>query len=297
MQNSEVQPQEAERLTNFIGISTIPNEVLERIFCLLEFQDIVQLNLVCKRWYRVARSDQLWGKFVPNYPGMNLPKAKFQRSVVLKLWKQSEKIGNERWFPNPLASLVEYDTMVRDAEREMYGDWIESKCVLYLRLNPIYPFTLDGKNENNLILLERAQEIFDKFGSIDSTETIEDGQSVMRYGTFVSKQHAMEFILNRLETEWYLTDKLVPPQEAYKLDKEGRILEYGHEDDENVSVQGRTRLSKKLFKQVRHLLAEKSERFLVYQLCDGCWNENFRYARHMVISDTAAIYCVDIYDL
>jgi hypothetical protein len=104
-----------EKTANF---SALPNEIMLKIFGHLEINDVIYLNLVCKRWRSLSSEDALWRKFVPKYPEVDLPKAKTQQDIFQKLWSDSVQIGKERWFPNPLPSLVEYNTSLQTYNEE-----------------------------------------------------------------------------------------------------------------------------------------------------------------------------------
>jgi hypothetical protein len=103
-------PESEERTRSF---STLPNEIILKIFGHLEINDVVRLNLVFKRWHSLSSEDALWRKVVPKYPGVDLPEAKTQQEIFQKLWSDSVQIGKERWFPNPLPSLVKYNTSLQ----------------------------------------------------------------------------------------------------------------------------------------------------------------------------------------
>lgn len=103
-------PESEERTRSF---STLPNEIILKIFGHLEINDVIRLNLVFKRWHSLSSEDALWRKYVSKYPEVDLPKAKAQQEIFQKLWSDSVQIGTERWFPNPLPSLVKYNTSLQ----------------------------------------------------------------------------------------------------------------------------------------------------------------------------------------
>ena len=290
---------------------TLPDEILEKIFLDLSFSDVIKLNLVCKRWYLLSRSNSVWQKFVPKYPGVDLPKAETQHGVFRKLWDSSLRIETERWFPNPLPDLVDYDTGVREEERKESGEMVESKCVLYLRLNPIYPFTTDGLNTDDAVMVETVQTIFDEFGSIDLDEyetgdddvqdlhTIYDAKSTMAQSCFASNKFSMKLVVNCLESQNFLVVKRNPRREYPELDEDGYRVKKIHdknfvEESEDVSNRRKNRLGEKLFNQIRTILIGKNNPLVCYFLNDGCYSGD-AYARHLIVSDTAAVYCVEYY--
>ena len=291
-------------------ISTLPDEIFQKIFLELSLSDVVKLNLVCKRWYRVSRSNFVWQKFVPNYPGLCLPKADTKYEVFQKLWMSSLPIGAERWFPNPLPDLVEHDARVREEESKESGETVESKCVLYLRLNPVYPFTTDGVNTENSVMVNAVQIVFDEFGYIDLEEwespdnmdekLIIDAKSTMEFSGLGSKSFFMDLIVNCLESQNYLELKRNPGRPIVECDVEGcRAKDTLLEDNSNFvdrskNDNGKTRLDDNLFNQIRTILIGKNRNFVFYYLNDGCFGGTI-YARRLLISNTAVIHIVEYY--
>jgi hypothetical protein len=272
--------------------STLPDEILEKIFFELPLYDVMKLSLVCKRWNVVSRSNSVWQKFVPRYCGIHLPKADTQYGVFRKLWMNSLQIGTERWFPNPLPDLVDYDTALREEEREESGEMVESKCVLYLRLNQEYPFTTDGLNRDDSVMVETVQAIFDEFGHVQDLQVnplIHDAKSAMECSCFPDKKFAMGLVLHCLESQHFLEFKRDPDRDDPELDEEGYRVKM--QDDQKIN-----RLDDKLFNQIRTILVGKNNRLVCYDLNDGCYGNTFTYARHLVLSDTAAVYCVEYYE-
>ena len=295
--------------------STLPDEILQKIFLELPLSDVVKLNLVCKRWYLVSRSNFIWQKFVPNYPGICLPEADTKYEVFRNLWLNSLQIGAERWFPNPLPDLVEHDAMVREEESKESGETVESKCVLYLRLNPVYPFTTDGVNTENSVIVKAVEVIYDQFGYIDLHEwespddmdekLIYDAKSAMKISGFGSKSFFMDLIVNCLESENYLEFKknrgrpqISEVARDEKCDQEGyRLKKTLLEDnfvDKSKNDNGKTRLDDNLFNQIRTILIGKNRNFAFYYLNDGCFGGT-AYARRLLISDTAVVHIIEYY--
>ena len=291
--------------------STLPDEILQKIFMELPLSDVVKLNLVCKRWYLVSRSNLVWQKFVPNYPGICLPKADTKYEVFQKLWLDSLQIGAERWFPNPLPGMVEHDAMVREEESKESGETVESKCVLYLRLNPVYPFTTDGINTENSVLVNAVQLIFDEFGYIDLEEwespddmdekLIYDAKSTMKIsGLGDWKSFFMHLIVNCLESQNYLELRRNPGRPIVECDKEGYRVKNTLPGENSNFVKksknnnGKTRLADNLFNQIRTVLIGKNKNFVFYYLNDGCFGGT-TYARRLLISDTAIVHIVEYY--
>ncbi|CAB4026914.1 S-phase kinase-associated 2 [Paramuricea clavata] len=283
--------------------STLPDEILEKIFLELPLYDVMKLSLVCKRWYVVSRSNSVWQKFIPRYPGIHQPKTDTQYDVFRKLWLNSLQIGTERWFPNPLPELVDYDAALREEESKESGETVDSKCVLYLRLNPVYPFTTDGLNTEDPVMVETVQAIFDEFGHVEDLEDnlfIRDAKSAMSHSDFVDKQQSMEFVVYCLESQNFLEVKRNPHRDFPELDEEGyreKIQDDQNfvDDFEDGSNQRKNHLNDELFSQIRTILLDKNNDFVSYCLDDGCYRGTCPYARNMVVSDTAVIFCVQYY--
>ena len=290
--------------------STLPDEILEKIFLELPLSDVVKLNLVCKRWYLVSRSNSVWQKFVPNYPGICLPKADTKYDVFRKLWLNSLQIGAERWFPDPLPDLVDHDAKVREEESKESGETVESKCVLYLRLNPVYPFATDGVNTENSVLMKAVEVIYDRFGYIDLHEwespddmdekLIYDAKSTMEFSGLGDKSFFMDLIVNCLESQNFLEFKKNRKRVYEKCDEEGYRVkntmpkENSNFVDRSKNDKGITRLGDNLFNQIRTILIGKNKNFGFYYLNDGCFGGT-TYARRLLISDTAVVHIVEYY--
>ena len=290
--------------------STLPDEILEKIFLELSLSDVVKLNLVCKRWCLVSRSNLVWQKFVPAYPGICLPEADTKYEVFQKLWLNSLQIGAERWFPNPLPDMVDHNARVREEESKESGETVESKCVLYLRLNPVYPFTSDGVNTENSVLVNAVQLIFDEFGYIDLEEwespdnmgekSIYDAKSTMKFSGLGDKSFFMDLIVNCLESQNFLVFKKNPKRVYEKCDEEGyRVKNTTPADNSNFVNKSKndcrkTRLDDNLFNQIRTILIGKNKNFGFYYLNDGCFGGT-PYARRLLISDTAVVHIVEYY--
>lgn len=299
--------------------SALPNEILVKIFCHLHIHDVINLKLVCKRWHSVYRSDTLWGKFVPKYPGIDLPKAKSQEDIFRKLWSGSVRIGEERWFPNPLPGLVEYNTSLRNHNEERIPQRIGepfswSKCVLFLRLNPLYPFTTGGMKDDDLpIMLEIVNKISDKFGNIGRLGYESDEEfgahdaTAINSSFFADKQFAMKLVVHYCLDSVAFSQLVLWGTNPQKLDKEGRILggklskddqQVGDafDDESDVSakhmgVQDGGCLSERLFNQIRNIVIDKNERFVLYCVKDSSQGDGSPYARQILISDTAVVHC------
>ena len=293
-------------------LSALPDEILEKVLLELPLSDVVKLHLVCKRWNRVSRSNLVWQKFLPNYPGICLPKADTKLGVFRKLWMNSLRIGTERWFPNPLPDLVHYDAGVREEESKEYGETVESKCVLYLRLNPVYPFTTNGRNTNDSDMVKVVQVIFDKFGHIDLDEwecpdnmdvkLIYDGKSTVTRSRFCKKKFLMELIVNCLESKHFLEFNRNPDREEAECDEEGYRVKNTILADSSNSVNKseneynyrKIRLPDDLFNQIRTIVIGKNRNFIIYYLNDGCFGGTV-YTRQLLVSDTAVVYAVQHY--
>ena len=288
--------------------SNLPNEIVIQIFGHLELHDVMNLNVVCRRWYDLSSLDELWEKFVPRYSGVDLPQAKSKKKIFQKLWSNSVKIGKERWFPNPLPCLVEYNTSLQKYNEqiipkninESYG---HSKCVLYLRLNRVYPFASGGIKHEDPLLLEMADKLSDNLGNIAKkgckfdVEIDEDVVTSLVTNSFLgNKKFIMELILsysydcNTNATVPYSINEPV-------IDEEGKIVRKSmHDDselldDESLVTGGRS-LSKKVFNQIRDIVIGKNIRFMIYDVDERRENENDRslMARQIVVSGTA-VYC------
>ncbi|XP_028412722.1 uncharacterized protein LOC114535636 [Dendronephthya gigantea] len=281
---------------------SLPNEVLVKIFSYLEIHDVMYLSLVCKRWNSVSSADSLWEKFVPKYPGINLPKAKTQKNIFRKLWSDGVQIGKERWLPNPLPDLVEYNISLEKHNKENIPKESDeifslSKCMLYLRLNPLYHFTTDEVKHDDPLMGKIVHTLCDKLGHIckpgdeEPDVPVPDTTSLMGIVFFGDKKFAMWLIAyccydSRTSEHCFLkrNEKLI--------DEEGRIIGPGVGDA--FLVPGGMCLSKSLFDQIRNIVVGTNDRFIIYNVALSYRNEQFDelpYARQILVSDTAVVLC------
>ena len=280
--------------------STLPNEILLKIFCYLKIDDVKNLNLVCKRWCTISSCDVLWEKFVPNYPEVELPKAKTQKEIFQKLWSDSVKIGKERWFPNPLPGLVEYNTSLQKYNENNIPTNIDeaftlSKCMLFLRLNALYPFTSNGVKDDDPVMQEILREITERRGNVvkpgceSDEEGVQDGKSYIYFDEYSDKGLAMQAIFGYCYD--YINASGIPTAtDGHWIDEEGHIKPQFC--DALILEEGMC-LSRKLFNQIRNIFIGDNDRITAYRVDYRHKNENrgLPYARQMLVSDTAVVYC------
>ena len=122
----------------------------------------------------------------------------------------------------------------------------------------------------------------------------------------------MKKILDMLQPRWFLKGLNL---EKYELDDEVNIIAgpalEGEAADDIVddigfgSFDEKTAWKKKvnepvplsLYNKLKTLFADKSGHFKEYFLNDGCFNENYQYAYHLLISDSAVFSIKQYYDL
>ena len=290
------------------SFSTLPNEIILKIFGHLEINDVIRLNLVCKRWQSLSSEDALWRKFVPKYPGVDLPKAKTQQEIFQKLWSDSVQIGKERWFPNPLPSLVKYNTSLQKYNEENIPGVVDkifslSRCMLYLRLNPLYTFSTDGIKQEDPLMQEIVHQLSNKLGNIsrpgyeyDYGVGLHDAKSVIDRTFPGNRSFAMQLIV-RYCYDFQTNADVSLSMDAELIDEEGHILEKNLNENELVGdvfvVKEGMSLNQRLFNQIRNIVVDKSDQFMVYDVHDSYENENegLPYARQILVTDTAVVYC------
>ncbi|CAB4023616.1 S-phase kinase-associated 2 [Paramuricea clavata] len=286
--------------------SPLPNEIMLKIFGHLEINDVIHLNLVCKRWHSLSNEDALWRRFVPKYPGVDLPKAKTQQEIFQKLWSDSVQIGKERWFPNPLPSLVEYNTSLQKYNEENIPGEVDkifslSRCMLYLRLNPLYAFTTDGIKQEDPLMQEIVHQLSDKLGKLarpgyecDDGVDLHDAKSAIIYMTFPgNRKFAMELIVGYCY-DFRTNEQISGSMIEQLIDDEGHILEQKLNDNEPVgNVFKGMSVSKRLFNQIWNIVVDKNDRFIIYNVKGSYRNKNeeLLYPRQILVTDTAVVYC------
>ena len=115
-------------------------DILIRIFKFLEVVELFRYSIVCKRWNRViGNSNLLWRRFIPKCDSFNLPFDKNPKIVVEQIYRRSEKLEEEYWFPDACGELEDRDSELRgmllkkDPNADEYAGF-----KLFARLNPIY---------------------------------------------------------------------------------------------------------------------------------------------------------------
>ena len=205
-------------------LNDLPDIVLQEVFRYLSLQQLGVACVVCKKWKYVVRLDSLWKKFIPKYPGFVFPlKGKSAYETVRFLWRESVHIGKERWYPNPLPELVEYERGLRKAEKQQTSLDDVSETTLFLRLNPCYKFTTKGKDKDDVTMVEMCKLLWEKYGYVNEYALeITSYKNVMELATYQPVQSAMKTILISFQPFWYLEALGV---EEYELDDEGNIID------------------------------------------------------------------------
>ena len=302
--------------------SVLPNEVLEHIFGYLTLEEVTLLCKVCKKWNEVMGSDLIWSKFVPRYSGFQ--SAEFEASTskgkLKKIWKRSVKIGKERWFPNPLVELKDYEEMYRHAEHRYYQyrkphpDGLKSKSILLLRLNPVYNFS-ELDTTKNPGLLEAVDHVFRQCRGSEPYAhygwNITDSRSVMERGKKKTKQDAMKHILTVLERSWHLRSL---GESKYEIREDGGIVgdhkklnendeplvsfsKTKSDEEKKANIENVRRISINLFYKIKSIFIDRSSSCVWFPLDDGVWNENLEYAREILISDQTVFFSNQFYEL
>lgn len=134
--------------------------VLLNVFSYFTIPELAQLRKVCKRWNNLVRSDCLWKKFIPKWPGFVPPSNPSAHRTVVKIWRSSERICKENWYPNPLTELERYERRLRKAEFHHYS-WKNPRgsAILYSRLNPQYEITTKGSDTEDAVMNQVCSEI------------------------------------------------------------------------------------------------------------------------------------------
>lgn len=296
-----------------ISFSVLPDVVILNILNYLPLKYVVAASCVCKRWKEMARSELIWKKLIPFAQYIEVSEGKSAYEKVSYMWKNSLRVGEERWYCNPLPELVEFESKMRKAElRQLMLD-DHSTMTLMLRLNPCYPYTTKGKDQQDPAIDKLCETLWEMFGFMDDNALeITSHHDVLKHVRYISKEGAMESILRTLQPYWFVDELKIEP---YELDEDGRILNGGGEreeeeddndDDDDDDDEDKYNAWKETFneplsldtyKQVKAIFADKSENFIEYYLSDGCFNENDRFAHSLVISDTAVYHIQQIYDL
>ncbi|XP_048578972.1 uncharacterized protein LOC116619244 [Nematostella vectensis] len=279
-----------------------PDLVLGKILDCLSLQDLGRLPQVCRYWKEsmIFTSSRIWAKFLPKRADC-IPEDLAAYEKVKFAWKNSLKIGKERWFRDPIGDLVEYEDKLLKAERARFPwrNTQRSKYVMYLRLNQCYKLTSNGQESSNSDIKKAVNEIWEKFGCIyENSDEIISVEHAFKYAQYRLKIKILQGVLDSLNPHWLLR---CLHSGNYKIDSKGDIgkedCDYDEEDDEKEAknILGQM-LPKQLYCDIKELFSDESQGFIQYHLSDGCINENFEYSDTLIISDTAAIHHVQFFD-
>ena len=170
-----------------------------------------------------------------------------------------------------------------------------------------------------------CQEIWKNFGGKGGPRLdMESHEDLMKRAKYRTKKIIMKKVLDMLQPRWFLKGLNL---EKCELDDEANIiagpaLEGEAADDivddigdikerstEELSIFGssgeKTAWKKKvnkpvplsLYNKLKAFFADKSGHFIEYFLNDGCFNENYQYAYHLLIGDSAVFSIKQYYDL
>jgi hypothetical protein len=289
----------------------LPDVAILNILSYLPIKDLAVACCVSKKWKGIARLDVIWKKFIP-FPEFVTLENKSAYEMVSHMWRTSVKVGNERWYPNPLPDLVEFNKALRKAEYQQLAVDDNSTMTLMLRLNPSYQFAFKRKDENDTTASELCKMLWELFGYTDECALeITSHKDVLEKAKLLSKQEAMTSILKTLQPDWFLEELKI---EEFELDEDGKISGGGNEkekdsddddddDDEedddynSWKINFNKPLSKDVYQKMKAVFADKSEQFIEYYLSDGCFNENDPVAHSLVISDVAVYHIKQLYAL
>lgn len=296
-------------------VFVFPEIILLKILNNLSLKELVAARLVCKHWNNLVRSESLWEKFIPKWPGFVRPKKSAFRALK-SMWKSSIDIGEEKWYPNPLPEIASYESRLFKAflhqahSVEPIRDGVLStRTRMYFRLNPCYDFTNDfyarqeDMNEAGRYLWEQFRDKM--YGKCDCCAMFSHSENITR-------KKILEVILQDLEPGWFLQGLDV---ERRQLDPESNIINASpNEDDreipeddlgdfhfsfENSSIFGsfdiprvwtnkvNQRLPVHLYKQLRALFLDDSAH---YFFNDGCGDRNYNYDLSLMVSDSAVFF-------
>lgn len=151
-------------------LADLVDDVLLQIFDHFKLREMPLLMVVCKHWKMVIDSnDTLWKKYVPRLIPVDLLESQTNKLALKQLFKNSIKVGLERWFPNPYPLLNLRAKLIYFCNQ--YGffkmEQTDARFALYIRLNPTYDF-VDG--HKNVELTDIIEEIWDTFGERDEDE-------------------------------------------------------------------------------------------------------------------------------
>ena len=300
------------------SFSTLPDEIIIKVFGLLDIYELVKIAEVSKRWNELIKTLSLWKT------------------------RRFHSIGEEKWLLDPLGELMDFTDVLCEMEEKSHGDedsyayeeggiGPRSKITLLLRLHPKHENLTreispacesweDVDPQFRQLLGElwstfgrhacKGKRRFIEWGGYESDDesdsetenkcgcSITSAEDVLRKRQAVTKEEAIKFILDALDPgpDWSNYQK----EDQYNLDEDEEIVE------EEPSKSGKKykfeRLSlERLFSKVRKLFADKSSHFMMYNLSDACFSlapfPYDCYATQLLVSETAAFFYNQFYSI
>lgn len=178
-------------------------DILISIFKFLEVAELFRYSIVCKRWNKViGNSNLLWKRFIPKCDSFDLPFNKNPKVVVEMIYRRSEKLEEEYWYPDACGELENRDSelrgmlLTRDPNADEYAGF-----KLFARLNPIYDLINGCKySESNV-----DQNVCNKTGKEEPTSACLGFVKVL-WKEF-NQENQSDIVVETLESEKDVWDK------------------------------------------------------------------------------------------
>lgn len=172
---------------------------------------------------------------------------------------------------------------------------------------------------------EVCQEIWKHFGGKGGPQlSMNSHEDLMKRAQYRTKKIILKNILDILQPRWFLRGLYL---EKYEVDEDANIIsgptlereaadhivddiadikEHSTKDGSVFGSFGEKTAWKKkvnkplplsLYNKLKAFFADENGHFIEYFLNDGCFNENYQYAYHLLIGDSAVFFINQFYDL
>ncbi|XP_057295766.1 uncharacterized protein LOC130624210 [Hydractinia symbiolongicarpus] len=317
-------------------ITDLHSDALIEIFHFFKLQELPTLLQVCKHWRNIIDScNDIWRKFIPKCKVFIPPILKTSKQTLQNIRQKSFLVGEEMWYPDTYPQLVTRNDLIRFCDHWGYGMHRPDRTgfKMYTRLNPLYDFINDHKNEKLAPLINRIWENFD--AGQPFAETSEENRAASREYNNHLIIVTLHDVIDQSQVEKYdpvYKEKIQEWFEPYYIRKnidverinletlsmteqyqDGDITHTDFvavepEEDNYIAFQvaANENLRKNYYqptdafyqKFIKTLFGPNGDKEArTFYLVDGSLNENFDYGRDITIGENTVFYNSQFYDL
>lgn len=299
------------------------DDVLVQIFQYFNLREIPKLMVVCKHWKLVIDSNEaIWKKCIPQLISVHLSESESYKLTLKIMFQTSIKVGAERWFPNPYPLLNLRRELIDFCNQWGFGgkEPTDAGFTLYVRLNPIYDF-INGHEDVELV--DIIEKLWSRFGDREDDQyDLKSVDDVVRHSNEVDFLRLLETLQSTFEPSYIKGDEDDDDDEKIcdrldlsefsihgeydDKDTSPETFEVVAEDKGNCCEEDVINLRRNyrppclgLYQLVMKAMLgpHGEETARRYYLNVGCFNENYEYAKQLIIGENAAFSISQFYDL